>query len=92
MPELPEVETVRAGLQRLMKGKTLKRVELRRKNLRTPFPAGMEKTLQGRRVLDVARRAKYILMHLSGGKTLLMHLGMSGRVSVMSAGGCPRKT
>ena len=82
MPELPEVETVRCGLQRLMKGRTLFRVTLRRKDLRTPFPPGMEKTLQGRRVQTVARRAKYLLIHLSGGKTLLVHLGMSGRMAL----------
>jgi formamidopyrimidine-DNA glycosylase len=82
MPELPEVETVGRGLRRLMSGKTLLKVTLRRKDLRTPFPKDMEKTLQGRRVQSIERRAKYLLIHLSGGKTLLVHLGMSGRMAL----------
>jgi formamidopyrimidine-DNA glycosylase len=68
-----------------MQGQILSRVTLRRKNLRTPFPPGMEKTLQGRRVEKVERRAKYILAYLSGGKTLLAHLGMSGRMALSKA-------
>jgi formamidopyrimidine-DNA glycosylase len=82
MPELPEVETVGRGLARLMNGKILSRVTLRRKDLRTPFPKDMEKILQGRRVQNIERRAKYLLIHLSGGKTLLVHLGMSGRMAL----------
>jgi formamidopyrimidine-DNA glycosylase len=58
---------------------------LRRKNLRTPFPPGMEQTLKGRRVQSVERRAKYILINLSGNKTLIAHLGMSGRMAAASA-------
>jgi formamidopyrimidine-DNA glycosylase len=82
MPELPEVETVGRGLRRLMRGKTLRKVTLRRKDLRTPFPKDMEKILAGRRVQEIERRAKYLLIHLSGGKTLLVHLGMSGRMAL----------
>ncbi|MBI3420336.1 MAG: bifunctional DNA-formamidopyrimidine glycosylase/DNA-(apurinic or apyrimidinic site) lyase [Proteobacteria bacterium] len=81
MPELPEVETVGRGLRRLMKNRRLQKLTLRRKDLRAPFPPGMEKMLQGRRIAEVRRRAKYLLIEMSGGKTLLVHLGMSGRMA-----------
>ena len=78
MPELPEVETVRRGLEPVMEGATLVRVEARRPDLRFPFPPDFEKTLTGRRINSLGRRAKYLLMHLDGGPVLICHLGMSG--------------
>lgn len=78
MPELPEVETVCRGLQPHMEGAEFARVELRRKDLRFPFPKGFKKSLEGARVEAMRRRAKYILTELSTGQTLIMHLGMSG--------------
>lgn len=79
MPELPEVETVTRGLARVMEGAVFEKVELRRADLRFPFPPGFATRLAGQRIDALSRRAKYIVGHLSGGDVLLMHLGMSGR-------------
>ena len=78
MPELPEVETVRRGLTPSMVGAVIDKVELRRADIRFPFPASFEKRLSGRRIVDVSRRAKYLLFSLDSGETLIAHLGMSG--------------
>jgi formamidopyrimidine-DNA glycosylase len=78
MPELPEVETVRRGLAPYLEGARIDRVTLNRKDLRTPFPRGFAKALEGQTITSVGRRAKYLLFHLSGGKTWLGHLGMTG--------------
>lgn len=78
MPELPEVETVRRGLEPWLTGATIEKVRLNRKDLRFPFPEGLAAALEGQRVEHVGRRAKYLLMTLSNGKTLLSHLGMTG--------------
>ena len=77
MPELPEVETVRRGLLSLI-GKRILSVELNRPNLRFPFPDDMY-SIAGRKILDVERRAKYILIALEDDLTWLVHLGMTGR-------------
>ncbi|MCB1509035.1 MAG: bifunctional DNA-formamidopyrimidine glycosylase/DNA-(apurinic or apyrimidinic site) lyase [Hyphomicrobiaceae bacterium] len=87
MPELPEVETVRRGLEPALVGKRLERVETRRKDLRFPLPQDMAVRLTGRSVTALGRRAKYLLIHLSeepagGAETLLCHLGMSGSFRV----------
>ena len=79
MPELPEVETVRCGLAPVLVGARLLRVELRRPDLRFPFAPDFIKRLEGQRVEALERRAKYLLMRLESGETLLLHLGMSGR-------------
>jgi formamidopyrimidine-DNA glycosylase len=78
MPELPEVETVRRGLTPAMLGARIDKVELRRADIRFPFPPAFAKRLTGQRVVDVKRRAKYLLFQLDGGETLIAHLGMSG--------------
>jgi formamidopyrimidine-DNA glycosylase len=78
MPELPEVETVRRGLEPALAGQTLARVDVRRPDLRFPFPENMAARLTGRRVDALSRRAKYLLADLDNGEVLLMHLGMSG--------------
>jgi formamidopyrimidine-DNA glycosylase len=78
MPELPEVETVRRGLAPAMEGGLIKRAELRRADLRFPFPAGFAEQLDGKRILSLGRRAKYLLIDLEGGLTIIAHLGMSG--------------
>jgi formamidopyrimidine-DNA glycosylase len=78
MPELPEVETVRRGLAPWLEGATIEAVRLNRKDLRFPFPPGLKAALEGQQVIQVGRRAKYLLMNLSGGATLLSHLGMTG--------------
>jgi formamidopyrimidine-DNA glycosylase len=82
MPELPEVETVRAGLERVLRGRRFVRVEQRRADLRFPLPERFAKRLTGRLVERLDRRAKYILIHLDGGEVLAVHLGMTGRFSV----------
>jgi len=78
MPELPEVETIRRGLEPFLAGARIDKVTLNRADLRFPFPPGMAEALTGQSVLSVGRRAKYLLMALSGGGTLLSHLGMTG--------------
>jgi formamidopyrimidine-DNA glycosylase len=90
MPELPEVETVRLGLQPALEGRTITRAQTRRGDLRIPFPRDFVKRLEGHKVRRVRRRAKYILADLDSGETLVIHLGMSGRMSVYSEGR-PRK-
>src|SRR5215831_9062240 len=82
MPELPEVETVRLGLRPVLEGRRFTYVETRRGDLRVPFPDEFAQRLTGRRVTRLRRRAKYILADLDDGKTLVIHLGMSGRMSV----------
>ncbi|MGZ9107242.1 MAG: bifunctional DNA-formamidopyrimidine glycosylase/DNA-(apurinic or apyrimidinic site) lyase [Micavibrio sp.] len=82
MPELPEVETVCRGLDPVLRGQGIRQVELRREGLRKPFPPHLKKTLENSVISHVARRAKYILVHLKNGKVLIIHLGMSGRVLV----------
>lgn len=78
MPELPEVETVRRGLEAAMRGAQIANVELRRRDLRFPFPKNFAATLTGRKVENLRRRAKYILVELDDDHTLVLHLGMSG--------------
>ncbi|MYZ47620.1 bifunctional DNA-formamidopyrimidine glycosylase/DNA-(apurinic or apyrimidinic site) lyase [Propylenella binzhouense] len=82
MPELPEVETVRRGLAPVLEGAVFDRVELRRPDLRFPFPPGFAGRLEGRTVAALGRRAKYLLAGLDDGATLAMHLGMSGSFRV----------
>lgn len=82
MPELPEVETVKRGLQAAVEGRKFTYVETRRGDLRIPFPDDFENRLTGRRVQKLWRRAKYIMADLDAGETLVIHLGMSGRITV----------
>ncbi len=85
MPELPEVETVRAGLQPVMEGRVILQAQVNRPDLRFPFPDRMAERLTGARVNGLRRRSKYILADLSTGESLLIHLGMSGRMLVSGA-------
>lgn len=80
MPELPEVETVRRGLEPKLKGRAVAAVSVARRDLREKVEKGFEAALAGRKFLGAERRAKYLLLRLSGGKTLIVHLGMSGRL------------
>lgn len=82
MPELPEVETVRRGLEPAMTGARIRQALINRPDLRWPFPARMADRLTGARVLGLRRRSKYILIDLDTGESLLVHLGMSGRMLV----------
>ncbi|WP_374430734.1 bifunctional DNA-formamidopyrimidine glycosylase/DNA-(apurinic or apyrimidinic site) lyase [Tabrizicola sp.] len=85
MPELPEVETVRRGLLPVLEGATISRAEVNRPDLRWPLPERMAERLTGRRVTALRRRSKYILADLDSGETLLVHLGMSGRMLISGA-------
>ena len=86
MPELPEVETVRRGLLPAMEGRVITRATVNRPDLRWPFPPRMAERLTGARVQALRRRSKYILADLSTGETLLIHLGMSGRMLISAPG------
>ena len=90
MPELPEVETVRRGLQPVLEGRRLTRVEARRPDLRFPFPEGFVQRLTGARLVALNRRAKYLMAELDRGETLVMHLGMSGRFEIARPEGAVR--
>ncbi len=91
MPELPEVETVRRGLVPVMEGRVIERAAVNRADLRWPFPDRMAERLTGARVVSLRRRSKYILADLDTGETLLVHLGMSGRM-LISAPDAGRET
>src|SRR6516164_2509190 len=84
MPELPEVETVRRGLEAAMQGERITRVEVRRPDLRWPLAKDFARRLQGHVVTGLGRRAKYLVVDLSSGDVLLMHLGMSGSFHVFA--------
>jgi formamidopyrimidine-DNA glycosylase len=85
MPELPEVETVMRGLAARLLGRRLTHVAINRADMRWPFPVDLVKTMTGARVASFRRRGKYILMRLDGGMSVLLHLGMSGRMVLSPA-------
>ena len=87
MPELPEVETVRRGLEPAMDGQRFTKVEVHRGDLRWPLPKDFAQRLEGKTVTGLGRRAKYLLADLSSGDVLIMHLGMSGSFHVFNANG-----
>ncbi|CAA9277875.1 MAG: Formamidopyrimidine-DNA glycosylase [uncultured Acetobacteraceae bacterium] len=90
MPELPEVETVMRGLSAVLEGRTIRAASVARPDLRWPFPAGLAERLAGARVGGFRRRGKYMLMRLSGGDSVLIHLGMSGRMVAQPMDAPPR--
>lgn len=83
MPELPEVETVKNGIALRMLNRQIVKIDLRRKDLRVPFPSRLAEKVRSRTVESLNRRAKYIMIHLSGGQVMVIHLGMSGRITVL---------
>jgi formamidopyrimidine-DNA glycosylase len=87
MPELPEVETIRRGLEPVLAGERLARITQSRADLRFPFPENFAARLTGRRVRRLDRRAKYLLAHLDDDTILAVHLGMTGRFSISVPGG-----
>ncbi|MGE0698232.1 MAG: bifunctional DNA-formamidopyrimidine glycosylase/DNA-(apurinic or apyrimidinic site) lyase [Hyphomicrobiaceae bacterium] len=87
MPELPEVETVRRGLEPVLVGARIARLEQRRPDLRFPLPERFAERVEGCRLERLDRRAKYILGHLDSGEVLAVHLGMTGRFSIAMPGG-----
>src|SRR6476646_10916218 len=78
MPELPEVETTVRGLARVLDGRRIERVEVRREDLRYAFPKDLGQRLTGAKVTGLGRRAKYGLIHTDRNDTMIFHLGMSG--------------
>jgi formamidopyrimidine-DNA glycosylase len=90
LPELPEVETVRRGLEPVLSGARLARVRANRPDLRFPLPDGFVQRLTGAKILRLDRRAKYILAPLDRGDTLVMHLGMTGRFEIAAPEGTVR--
>src|SRR5690606_36924601 len=78
MPELPEVETVRRGLGPVMEGARITNVSVNRPDLRFPFPEGFAQILEGQVIISLGRRAKYLLIDLENGQTIVSHLGMAG--------------
>lgn len=86
MPELPEVETVRRGLEPVMTGTRVVEVALRRPDLRVPFPREFAERIAGQTILGLGRRAKYLLADLGSGEVLVMHLGMSGAFRITHNG------
>ncbi len=91
MPELPEVETTCRGLAAVLEGRRLAKVEVRRPNMRIPFPKGLAQTLTGRTIDRISRKAKYICLHLDDGQVALAHLGMSGRMAITQLTTAPGK-
>ncbi len=89
MPELPEVETIRRGLLPVLEGARIRRADIRRPDLRWPFPPKMGERLTGRRVQRLGRRSKYLLADLDSGETLIVHMGMSGRMMISGLDGAP---
>src|SRR5712671_162364 len=85
MPELPEVETIRRGLALRISGRQIVRAELRRPDLRRPFPPMLATRLEGARIGALSRRGKYLLVELDATGLLLLHLGMSGRITAGGA-------
>jgi formamidopyrimidine-DNA glycosylase len=90
VPELPEVETVRRGLEPVLSGARLSRVRANRPDLRFPLPEGFVQRLTGAKILRLDRRAKYLLVPLDRGDTLVMHLGMTGRFEIAAPEGSRR--
>ena len=89
MPELPEVETTRRGILPVLKNQTVTQVVVREARLRWPVAPDFARRLTGQTILDVQRRAKYLLLKLSHG-TVIWHLGMSGSLRVLAAGAPPQ--
>ncbi len=85
VPELPEVETVRRGLLPVLEGRRIAQAQVNRPDLRWPFPERMAERLTGQTVTTLRRRSKYLLADLSSGETLIVHLGMSGRMLISGA-------
>ena len=84
MPELPEVETTRKGLEPLITDRKIKPVHIYKKNLRWEIPSHLKSTLKDQQIKKISRRAKYLLIHFDNGK-LVIHLGMSGSISVVNS-------
>jgi len=90
MPELPEVETVRKGLQQYMEGQSIGKVEVFTSKLRWELPESFEKNLSNQTITTIARRGKYLILEVSNGHCLIVHLGMTGSFAIFSTNGFPK--
>ena len=90
MPELPEVETTRRGIEPHIKGKTVKKVIIRQRQLRWPIPTKLQNVLPGEKILNILRRGKYLLLDTSIG-SVIIHLGMSGSLRIVDKNSAPQK-
>ena len=86
MPELPEVETIVRGMSKHLIGFTIKSINLQRKDLRFPIPNSLKNSLSGRKIIEIQRRGKYIIIYNNFNKLVLLHLGMSGRIKIRPKG------
>lgn len=84
MPELPEVETTVNGIKPWLESKSIKTINVYNSSLRWPIPEGLAKKYGNEKIKSVSRRAKYILIHLQSGATLILHLGMSGSLTIIN--------
>ncbi|MGH1456202.1 MAG: bifunctional DNA-formamidopyrimidine glycosylase/DNA-(apurinic or apyrimidinic site) lyase [Alphaproteobacteria bacterium] len=91
MPELPEVETIRRGMENAMLGKTFKAIQIRRHDLRVPIPKNLGQVMTGHKLNTILRRGKYIIAHLSNDTYIILHLGMSGRIHISNEDKPPLK-
>ena len=82
MPELPEIETVKLGLEKTVLGSVIKSTKIFRRDLRFPIEEKFEKSISNKKVLGIGRRAKYLLIFLNEKKTMILHLGMSGKINL----------
>ena len=92
MPELPEVETVRKGLQQYLAGQSFDKVDVFTTKLRWQLPESLAESLANRSIRSVTRRGKYLLLEVSDGNYLIAHLGMSGSFGIYSINGLPPET
>ena len=83
MPELPEIETVKLGIEKTVLGSVIMSTKIFRRDLRFPIEENFEKSILHKRVLGVGRRSKYLLLFLHKKTTLVLHLGMSGKINVI---------
>ena len=86
MPELPEVEVVKRGLEPVMVGQTIDTLTLNRPDLRFPIPENLKSALDGKKIRSLSRRGKYLLGFVEGGEGFVLHLGMSGRIKIYKPG------
>lgn len=91
MPELPEVETIRRGMEKAMKGKTVKSVNIRRRDLRTPIQNNFETLITGKTLNNLERRGKYMILNFSDDINAVLHMGMSGRIHISNTDKAPLK-
>ena len=91
MPELPEVETIRRGMEQAMSGKIIQNIAVRRRDLRTPITENIEELMRGKTLVTISRRGKYLILTLCNQENIILHLGMSGRIHILKEDRAPLK-